>query len=171
MPQISFSGSSLYPGISGTHSMYFTSIISPAKPRISPDSCVLLTSHCIPRDVNMISPHFWSREEHPIPFWTFSFDPLSHSLIYIPFYAPPQPPSPLNYGREHSPFATNSSQMSRVWPEFPRPELQRYSVWLLSPFFWYFIGLRLNCALTRERITPWEVFPNCYYHPVFTWYL
>lgn len=45
--------------------MYSTSIISPAKPRISPDSCVLLATHCIPRDVNMISPHFWSCESIP----------------------------------------------------------------------------------------------------------
>lgn len=152
---------SLYQGTWGTHSIYFTSIISPANPAF-PQIPVysykqLHTSGCQYDFSSFLELRGASIPF--IPFWTFRFDPSSHSLIFIPFYAPPQPLYPLNYGTEQNSFATNSSQVSRVWPEFPGPELQKYSVWLLAPFFWCFIGCGWT-AIWREKALAMGGFPE-----------
>ena len=144
----------IYQGIWATPHELF-SPQNPASPHNSPDTCVLFTSHCIPRDAKVISPHFWgceesipSHSEYPI------FNPSSQSLIYIPFYAPPQPLSPPNYGRERDPFNTNSSPnvscLTRISESRIAKILCLASCSVLLAFRWIAVGVRT--ALWHQEV-------------------
>lgn len=142
----------------------------PRKTPHFPRFLCILTSHCIPRDFNMISPHFWSCEEHPSRSSRSEHSVLTPhpTRLFSSRFTPhlnPSLPSTMAGNRIRSPPIQVKCLVSD-----PNFWVQNYKNTLFGflPCFFGVLLVAIELRSDARKHWPWEVFPNSYYHPVFT---